>query len=151
MERKEQSLVMANLHARLINSDTGEVIKESHTSNTMVDSGLYLLANYMGSASMSKPDHIVLGSNSATATASDTALGTFKFAKTATVSSVSMVTTYKITLSGAEGTCSGGFVYKELGLANASASYVLFNRGLADDLDHTSNTTLCAVVTITYA
>lgn len=143
--------ITSNVHV-LYKSADGEILNDYWLSNLVVASGVLYICDHMASAAITTMDHIAFGSVSASVSASDTALGTLTYAKTCeTTIGTAGRTIYTVSLTTAEGNCSGGYTLKEMAIQNHSSAGSIMARGILNDLDKTSNTTLDITWNVDYA
>lgn len=129
------------------NTKTGELESFERVSNLVVDTGLSHIADKMSDAGETAMDHILVGSDSATVTASDTDLGTLRWSKSATITQGTAGVTNRFVVAAifdaSEANTSGGYTYKEIAVKNTSAAGgIMLARALISDTDKAVSNTL---------
>ena len=138
-----------NLHIKgkvqIIDTKTREVLYEK--DNLVVNTGIYFTIDRLASDSISPISHIAIGTDTTTAIASDTVLGSESVRyEIDTISTPSNILHIEQAITTSEAL----FNWKELGLFNASSAGVMISR-VNVDYDHSSggNKTIVWEITLT--
>lgn len=151
MERLDKNVLKLgyNIVLKRIDRHTGKVLDEETIHNTIVNTGLNIIRNYLGDSSPSVPKYVAVGTGTTGATATDISLESEITREEADIDiATNYICTYSKTIS-----FGGSYAITELGMFDSvtSSGSTMFNRATFAAKNVTTEVDLEVTVNITIA